>query len=124
MTTTVTLLPIGDSPSLITPDLVVGFSASYPTGNFIHDVIGSPNPTVTTNGSRLAKGTLTLLFFTEESAHSATVFLRQAVAFQFSTTDLDHADMNLVVSGDITKTLDSESLAAWTVTFDFQEVTS
>lgn len=122
MTTTVTQLPLTDTPWTIMPDLVVGYSATYSTGNFIHDVIGSIAPVVTTNGSRLRKGTMTFLFTTEDGASDAVFFLRQSAAFQFSTTDLLNADMNFVISGDITITLDPESLTAWLVVFDFAEI--
>lgn len=123
MPTTLTQLAGGSANPVFTPELVVGYSATYPTGNTFHDVLNASSPIVTTTARRLRQGSMTLLFATELVAQAAALALSNFMPFQLSTTDLSGVDMTFFVSGDTTITLDPETQILWTVAFAWREVT-
>jgi hypothetical protein len=69
-------------------------------------------------------GTLGLVFSTEADADECRTIHTAAGIFTLTSTDLDTIDMSYVVAGPVVMKLDEETLNAWSVEIDYQEVTA
>lgn len=73
--------------------------------------------------SSLRKGTLTLLYGTDEAASAAAEALfATRTLFDLTSTDRDSIEMRFFPSGRIGRTLDGETRDVWHVTVEFEEV--
>lgn len=114
---------INNGSTTITPIQVLGYTSARPANNVFHPTLGG-GLDVTLIPAGLRTGTLTFLFDNEddaaacESVHSLTAVLR------LLDPDLDTVGMFYVPNGSITRALDEDTRAVWTVAVDFQEVPS
>lgn len=112
---------ISNTSLSVVPTMVLGWNSEQPSTTQIHPIIGSEVPDVTTRPALKRSGTLNLLFDTELGAYECRIMLTEAGIFALSTTDLDHVDMQFVVSGTVKVELDA-TLTRWIVNVAYQEV--
>lgn len=116
--TTITL-----GATVITPQLVDGYTSERTTGNIIHPAADNPAEVdVTFRPASLRTGTLRMLFLTLGDALTAEVLHAGVGVFALADTDLPGLNMAYVPNGDIVTELDDETRQLWTVSVDFQEV--
>lgn len=114
-----------DTPVVITPTLVMGFSSSRELGNIEHPILGSDEVAVTLRPAKLRTGTLECLFAGDDpegDSRIAEVTLSGASVFAIASDERPSIDMSFTVTGSIDRALDPETRSLWTVTFGFQEV--
>lgn len=118
---TITML---ESPGTVsTPVLIDGFESTVDSNHIGHKLAnGRTVPEFRTPSLR--KGTLRLVYGTDESAsRAAELMLISGQTFQLDSTDRPSLD-NLVfwVPGRIGRALDDETRDVWIVTVDFEEL--
>lgn len=122
MTTTIT-----SGPDSTTPDIVNGYESVRTGQTVFHTVIGRDYPDVTLRPAGLRSGTLRLVYGSSDaevqSANAEALHAAGAV-YTLTTDDLGSIGMMYVVNGNVTRTLDPDSLSVWILAVDFQEVQS
>ncbi len=96
------------------------YSTTRRSRNVVHDLIGggiavslvAPNP---------RSGTLELLYDNEESAYECADLHSVETSFVLSEPDRPHMSMTYVIDGEVTVTLDADTLTVWIVGIGFQE---
>lgn len=104
------------------PALVTGYQSRRQTQHVFHDVLGGGQD-VTMRPASLRSGTLSCLFLTEAEARNCEDIHTGTDVLTFADSDLPSTGMTYVPDGAITRALDSQSRALWTVDIDFREVT-
>jgi hypothetical protein len=117
MSTTIT-----DGTTTVTPDEVLGYAASSTSGNAVHVLADSTELDVTLGGDQPRKGTLSLLFVARADAWAARAMLIGVSTFVLVSSELPDIGMTFIRTGDMDIQLDSETLAAWTLSVPFQEL--
>jgi len=115
---------ITDGTTVVTPELILGWDAAQDTRNVIHNIIGKSAPDVTLKPAGYRSGTLELLFTTSTAANTARVMLAQALPFLIESDEAWLDGVYFVVSGTISSALEDTTRKLWTISVDFQEVTS
>lgn len=110
------------------PSLIIGFESSRPSRNVFHAVLrnGTPADDVALRAAGPRVGQLTYLYSAATSeADSAAAEQMHRGPYLFTVTDQDRPTVNMTyaVDGNIVRTLDQETGAAWTLQVDFREVT-
>lgn len=144
MTTIIT----ADDGTAIYPTIVDGFESSRESQNLVRTILGREAPSVALRPATLRRGTLTLVFGTEDGeselvvidgivqslttpsqdgeSASAQAEALHAAGRKFTISDTDRASiaMTYVVQqgGRISRSLDPETREVWLLTIDFQEV--
>lgn len=113
---------ISHAGGTIHPDLVLGYQSSRESGNIIHTVPGRSNPDVTLRPARLRTGSLELFFADEYDAKAAEDAHANGSTFALVVEDRASVAMFYVVSGSISRELDSQTRKRWTVRVDYQEI--
>lgn len=108
----------------ITPTLVLSYESQRTSASRGHELLGG-GVAVTMRPASLRTGTLELFFVDEATAYAAELAHRDSAVFTLDEPERPTAAMSYVVApgGRITRTLDDESRAVWTVSVDYQEVT-
>lgn len=116
--------------SVITPTVVLEFSSARAATTVVHEIINRANPDATLRvaGSRTGRIKLGFIGATAEADSAvAEASLAGAALFTY-VTDPERPTLALTfvipAGGQITRALDEVTRAAWTVEFDFREVTS
>jgi hypothetical protein len=117
----VTISITGAGIATIHPDLLLGYESVRSTQSVVHDILQNPYPSVTLDVAGSRTGTMTLLFKSESAAATAETSLSQPLIFAFSSTEITSSNMNFVLSGNLTRSLDQETFAVWTVSFEWTE---
>lgn len=110
----------------IAPQAVVGYRSSRASGNLAHEVPGRANPDVTLRVAGLRTGTLKISFTAasaETDSRNAETILSGVGVLTLSAPERPSIAMFCTVMGDITRELDPDTRAFWTVEFGWQEVT-
>lgn len=89
--------------------------------NKVHELLGG-GVAITFGAEPLRTATLKMLFESETAAAAAETFLRDGFVFQLTDTSVSTTDMYFTIAGRITRELDMDSAATWTVEADIQEV--
>lgn len=116
MTTT-----ISDGVDTITASVMDGYSATRPTRNVVHAILGSNAPAVSLREAGLRTGTAQLVFELQAVAEDAAAMLASGLQLTLADTDRANVGMTFVLAGDLTVELDSDTRSVWVVSFDFQE---
>lgn len=117
MTTTIT-----SGPNVYTVAQVDGYSASRPSRNVLHPIIGSGDYAVSLRPSALRSGTLRVLFTEMEVALALLDDLSGGYYLSLESTERPLINMqNFVASGESIIELDDETRKNWWVIFDWQE---
>lgn len=111
----------------ITPTIITGVSEESRGGTQVHPILGRSDPDVTLRVADIRTGQMSLGFAnsTAETASAAAVsVLREAAVFTLNAPNRGTLRLAFVVpdSGQIKRELDPETLNAWTVVVDYQEV--
>ena len=115
---------ITQGSTVITPDLVDGYTATNAGQNVIHIILGRSNPDITLRPPLLRSGTLDLFFTTEAKAKAAADAFMVPAVFALASTDRPSIAMNFVVSPDgSTRELEDTTRELWYVRVGYQEVT-
>lgn len=105
----------------LTPQVVDGWQQSRPSRVREHELIGGGSEfTRTRPGPR--RGTLTLVFASEEDAAAADLLHTTAPYVDLASDDRDLVNMRYIVTGDINVDLDPETRDVWVVTVGYTEV--
>lgn len=117
----------GDSATVFetetsTPLLVEGYSSSRASRNVFREVIGRDYPDVTLRPAGLRQGSIRFLFDSEEEAARCEDIHRTTNVLTFSDSEVPTINMDYVVNGNITRTLEVVEAGLWSVQVDFQEV--
>lgn len=115
---------ITDGTTVITPELILGWQASQPSRNVVHEIVGKSSPDVTLKPAGLRTGTLELLFLTSAEAETARTMFQSAQSFLIESDETWLDLFRFVVSGSISSALEDTTRNMWTITVDFQEVTT
>ena len=122
------MVSITGGATVIAPSVVLEFSSSRTTKTNVHDVINRANPAATLRVAGSRVGRIKLGFFgptAEEDSSAAETSLAGASLFTY-VTDPDRPTLGLTFvlpeGGQISRALDEVTRAAWTVEFDFREV--
>lgn len=115
---------ITDGTTVITPELILGWQAEQPSRNVIHEIIGKASPDVTLKPAGLRTGTLELLFLTATEAETARAMFLESQSFLIESDETWLDLFRFVASGNISSALEDTTRNMWTITFDFQEVTT
>lgn len=118
---------ITSGSSTISPTAVVGYESSRDTGAVVHPVINRAAPDATLRVAGLRTGRLVLGFVgaaAEGDSAAAESLLATPAVFALVSSDRATVQMSFVLpkGGRLTRTLDPETRAAWTVAFDWVEV--
>lgn len=113
---------ITHSAGVIVPVTVDGYSASRSPRTLLHPILGRAGDDVTFRPAGLRKGTLTLVFATEATAHSAFGVLLTPQVFTLSDPDVDIAMSFVVAEDDVRLSLDPETRTVWLIELPFREV--
>jgi hypothetical protein len=120
---TTTIIAQGGAVEIV-PHLVLGYETTQTTSTQIHLALGASFPGVTLRPALARSGTLSMLFKTETKARDCRTAHAQPDIFTLTTTDLNHANMYYVPTGDVTMKLDDTTYNAWIVEVGYQEVGS
>jgi hypothetical protein len=104
------------------PVLVTGYQSRRQTAHVFHDVLGGGQD-VTLRPASPRSGTLSCLFTSEAEALNCENIHTGTDILTFADSDLPTTGMTYVADGAITRALDSQSRALWTVDIDYREVT-
>jgi hypothetical protein len=104
------------------PDLILGVEWSRRSTSIAHELVDGSGVVVTVRPASTRSGKLSMFFLTEHAAHNADKILALADVFAIATTDHPGRDMRFVVDGNITTTLDPDTVTRWIVTADYREV--
>ncbi len=117
---------ITSGATVITPTLILGYESTRAPGTIVHDIIGRANPDVTLRPAGTRTGRMELGFIGEADSYAAETALSTAAVFTLTSTDRPTVALSFIVKegGTITRTLDDETRNAWTVAFDWREVTA
>lgn len=118
---TYTILNIADDTTM-TPELVLGYDWSAPSRNIVHPLLGGVAVAVTLRRAGLRRGTMRMLFLTEDGAMSAFYQHRQPTRFYFEDSERESVSINYVVDGDVRCELDPITRERWVVSVDYQGV--
>lgn len=119
---TYTILNVVDETTM-TPELVLGYDWSAPSRNIVHPLLGGAAIAVTLRRAGLRRGTMKLLFLTQDEALSAFYQHRLPTRFYFEDTDRGvEVSMSYVVDGDVTCELDPITRERWIVSVAYQAV--
>ena len=114
---------ITHSTGVITPLLVLGWSAARRSHSLVHPVLGRTDPDVTLRPAGMRTGTLTMLFANAADAAAAEAVFAVAQRLTLADPDVAAVAMTFVVAeGDIAAVLDPETRVRWTLAVPFQEV--
>lgn len=114
---------ITHSAGTITPIVVNGFGASRTARSLVHEILGRPDPDITFRPAGMRSGTLKLVFATGAAAAEAEAVLVVPQVFTLFDVTVPQVGMSFVVAGgDVTSTLDEETMVVWIVEVPFQEV--
>lgn len=108
--------------NITNPNLVLGYDASLPSRNVIHDVMDRADPDVTLREAGSRSGELALFYSNRAAAWDSVAMHKAANVFQFADSDISQMAMKYVVDGDISIALDEQSRLYWLVTIPFREV--
>lgn len=113
---------ISDGTDTFTATLMDGYTASRPSRNVPHAILGSNAPAVSLRPAGLRTGSLRLLFALHATAVSATALLASGAELTLDDTDFPTINMSFVLDGDVELSLDEDTRSVWWVQFEFQEV--
>lgn len=115
--------------AVISPTLLLMLTEDSQGGGVIHQIVGRENPDVTLRPASLRSGTIEIGFSgaTADAASAAAhAVLRRAAVFTLADSDRPSYNMTFVVpqSGRISRRIDDETRAAFTILLDYQECTA
>ncbi|PRY70196.1 hypothetical protein B0I08_101324 [Glaciihabitans tibetensis] len=110
------------SGTVITPTLVLGYASGRESANIVHTIFGRSDPDVTFLPAPLRTGSLELLFATRATAWAALTAHAAAGSFRLADTDLPELNMRYVPTGQLSISLDPQTLVQWLVTVPYSEV--
>lgn len=115
---------ISDGTTTLTPTLVLGFESRRESRNVLIEPIDSGEPYVSLAAPRTRNGTLAYLFDNEADSVACEQLHNSASVITLMDADVSSVNMSYVVpaNGSITRTLDPQTRAVWTVTVDYREV--
>lgn len=122
------MVSITGGATVITPNAVVSFSSARSARTNVHDIINRANPDATLRVAGSREGRIKLAFTSATAeADSAVAEASLAGASLFTyVTDPSRPSLALTFvvpkGGQITRVLSDATRAAWTVEFDFREV--
>ena len=112
---------ISNGSITIYPQLRIDTSNVYESRNKVHELLGG-GVAITFGEEPLRTGTLELLFTSESDAVQAVAMHRDGYVFQIADTAKPSLDMTYVVAGQIQGVFQLDSVDAWLVSVDVQEV--
>lgn len=118
---------ITSGANVISPTIVLGFTSTRASMNNIHDVVARANPDVSLRPAGLRSGTYELGFAgdtSEMDSFIAEALLATPVVFTVVSDERTTVQLSFVLSGNLTRALETETRDAWIVSFDWQEVTA
>lgn len=111
--------------STITPSIVTTYEARRAAQTIVHVILGSPEPDVSLRPALRRSGRIELGFAgptCEADSNAAAGVLAGASVFTLTDPDRATHNMTFVVTGDIPRALEDTTRNAYTVAFEFQEV--
>lgn len=112
---------IGDGTHTISPDAVTGYEANTQSSNIVlKKANGQVDVSLAADSKR--DGTLQLAFTSQSAAWTAQGYLKAALVFTLTSTDISQLSMSFVRTGAMVITLDPTTLNAWTLAVPYQEV--
>ncbi|MCR2785439.1 MULTISPECIES: hypothetical protein [unclassified Microbacterium] len=111
--------------SVIAPTIVLNISSSREAQNLVHPIIGRAQPDITLRTAGVRTGQLELGFeglTSEADSATAESLLAGAAVWTIVSDERSTLEFSFVVTGSVTRDLDSDSRDAWVVKIDYQEV--
>jgi hypothetical protein len=106
---------------VMVPDLLLGYEVTRASRSVQHEILGGGTD-VTMRPAAARRGTLRLLFASEAASITCELEHSKAQGFLLQDTERPAINMTYVVTGDVTRALDEQSRALWTVDIPFMEV--
>lgn len=113
---------ITDGITVITPELVLGYSHGRDSGNILHEIIGYSNTDVASlEPASLRRGTLTYLFSSKADAFAADTMHAAGLVITLADLDVTEAGMTYVLDGRLELEQDDDRVV-WLLTVPYAEV--
>lgn len=112
---------ISNGSTTISPTIRLNAATSYESRNIVHELLGG-GVAVTFGEYPLRTGELQLLFTSEASAAAAVAFFKDGYVFELTDPDVSTLNVYFVVTGEFGYELQEDTLNAWLVTIQYQEV--
>jgi hypothetical protein len=106
------------------PKIVMNYVSTRESRNIYHEIIGRSYPAVTTRPAQSRTGTLEFLFETEadsvigENIHNAGTIVR----LRHEGNAQRNMNLDYMVNGSVTRSLEPETRRLWTLTVNYREV--